>query len=59
MQKRLSEIIHKNNKKSLNVTNEVNVTFKRIVCKPQTPRKHVVFKLRKIFDFAKTPTLLS
>jgi len=33
----------KNDINSLNVTNGVNVTFKRVVCKLQTPWKHVVF----------------
>ncbi len=27
--------------RSLNAPNGVNVTFKRIVCKPQTPQKHI------------------
>ena len=31
---------------SLNAPNGLNVTFKHIVCKPQTPQKHVVFELR-------------
>ena len=46
----------------MNVTNGVNVTFKRIVCKPLSPRKDVVLKkniMKNLVFFSLIRTLAS